>query len=162
MSDLTPPETTAMIPPISGIAEIRTDVFTNTRSLFAKQAFAAGDVVSDFYWSEILAEPSYLTVQIGENQHVELLPKFLECVNHSCDPNVFFDTNNTRLIAIKPIANGEELVFFYPSAEWDMDQPFNCHCGTAQCIGYIAGAKYLTPAQKAKYRFTDFIRQKLA
>ena len=49
-----------------------------------------------------------------------------------------------------------------PSAEWDMDRPFNCKCGSEQCIGYIAGAKHLTKMQMANYRFTGFIKQKLA
>lgn len=42
---------------------------------------------------------------------------------------------------------GEELTFFYPSTEWDMDQGFNCFCGSENCLGYIGGAKHMTPAQ---------------
>lgn len=42
---------------------------------------------------------------------------------------------------------GEELTFFYPSTEWDMDQGFSCFCGTGSCLGYIGGAKHMTPGQ---------------
>lgn len=33
------------------------------------------------------------------------------------------------------------MTFAYFSTEWFMDQPFNCLCGSAKCIGEITGAK---------------------
>jgi hypothetical protein len=42
---------------------------------------------------------------------------------------------------------GEELTFFYPSTEWNMDQGFSCFCGTDSCLGYIGGAKNMQVAQ---------------
>jgi len=162
MPSLITPENSTIEFPSSGFAEIRTDVVTNNRSLFAKKDFNINEVISDFYWTEVFKEPNYLTVQIGENQHIELLPSFLECTNHSCNPNTFFDTDRRQLVCIKQIKKGDEITFFYPSAEWDMDRPFYCSCGSEQCIGYIAGAKYLTKMQQAHYRFTGFIQQKLA
>jgi hypothetical protein len=42
---------------------------------------------------------------------------------------------------------GEELTFFYPSTEWDMDQGFSCFCGSKACLGYISGAKHMDAAQ---------------
>ena len=127
----------------SGFAEIRTDVITGNRSLFSKKAFEANEVISAFYWDKVFETPTYLTVQIGENEHVELLPTFLETVNHSCEPNCFFDTTKKQLICLIPIEKGDELTFFYPSAEWDMDQPFACVCGSEHCVGMVRGAKYL-------------------
>lgn len=144
------------------IAEVRTDILANNRSLFSRKNFAAGEIISEFGWRAMYSTPSYLTVQLSETEHVELFPEYLECINHSCDPNCFFDTNTLQLIALKPIQDGDELGFFYPSAEWDMDQSFQCNCGSTACVGEIKGAKYLTDAQLRKYRFTDFIQQKLA
>ena len=143
------------------LSEVRTDVTTGHRSLFSKKVFHPDDVISHFYWEEVRNTPTYLTVQIGEDRHVELLPTYLECANHSCHPNAFFDTTKKQLVCIRPIQVAEEITFFYPSAEWDMDQPFDCHCKSSECIGHIAGAKYLSPDQTQHYRFTDFIRQKL-
>jgi hypothetical protein len=145
----------------SDIAEIRTNLVKKHRSLYARKKFRANQLIVEFSWTEIHVKPNYLTVQIGENEHIELLPEYLECINHSCDPNSFFDTTNKRLIALKPIAAGEEITFFYPSAEWDMDQIFQCLCNCSNCLGIIKGAKYLDDATAKKYRFTDFIRQKL-
>ena len=42
---------------------------------------------------------------------------------------------------------GEEMTFFYPSTEWDMDQGFDCFCGSEVCLGYIGGAKHMKPSQ---------------
>jgi hypothetical protein len=145
----------------TGIAEIRTDVNTGVRSLFAKQSFNANDVISNFDWDEVYKTPTYLTVQIGESEHIELKPIFLECINHSCEPNAFFDVTNKKLVCIKPIEAGEELTFFYPSAEWNMDQPFECYCGSKECIGFVRGALHLNQNERNHYRFTDFIQQKL-
>jgi SET domain len=144
-----------------GIAEVRTDVNTGIRSLFAKQSFNVNDVISNFSWEEEFETPTYLTVQIDEKKHIELQPKFLECINHSCEPNAFFDTSKKQLICLKAINAGEEFTFFYPSAEWNMDQPFECLCGSKTCIGFVRGALHLKENERSHYRFTDFIQQKL-
>jgi hypothetical protein len=145
----------------SDIAEIRTNLVKKHRSLYARKKFRPNQLIVEFNWTEIHATPTYLTVQVGENEHIELFPEYLECINHSCDPNSFFDTSSKRLVALKAIAPGEEITFFYPSTEWDMDQIFKCHCNCSNCLGIIKGAKYLDKAAVRKYRFTDFINQKL-
>ncbi|NOT76336.1 MAG: SET domain-containing protein-lysine N-methyltransferase [Cyclobacteriaceae bacterium] len=146
----------------SEVAEKRTDATHGHRSLFSKENFSKEDVIADFYWDNIYPTPTYLTVQISEHEHILLRPEYLECINHSCDPNAFFDTTRKQLIAVKSIEKGEQFTFFYPSAEWDMDQPFQCQCGSKNCIGMIKGAKYLPENVLSFYRFTDFIKGKLA
>lgn len=64
-------------------------------------------------------------------------------INHSCDPNEFFNMSDLTLIALKDIQENDELKFFYPSTEWDMIQPFECSCNNSECLGRIAGARYL-------------------
>jgi hypothetical protein len=44
-----------------------------------------------------------------------LNPEWLQYINHSCDPNVAFDTAAFKLIALKDVKPGDELCFFYPS-----------------------------------------------
>ena len=148
--------------PASQIVEVYTDKSTGNRSLFSKTAFRVHEPISDFYWSAVYPEPSYLTVQIGEAAHISLMPSFLACVNHSCHPNSFFDPEQKQLVCIKPIAAGEEITFFYPSSEWSMTQPFDCYCASPFCLHHIAGARYLSPEQQKRYRFTPFIQKKLA
>jgi len=109
-----------------------------------------------------LLTPTYLTVQVGVSKHITLQPEFLQYINHSCDPNVFFDTTAMKLIALKKVNANEELTFFYPSTEWKMTQSFNCYCGSSNCIGEIKGAFYLPRSVRENYRFTDFIQQLMA
>jgi len=143
------------------VAEIRVDPASGSRSLFSKKAFKKNEVIIEFMAKKVRSTPTYLTVQINDDVHIELLPECLACANHSCDPNCFFDTTRMEFVAIKDIPPGEEFTFFYPSAEWDMDRPFQCNCGSPDCIGIIQGALYLTPDIIQKYRFTEFIQQKL-
>jgi hypothetical protein len=143
------------------VAEIRIDPITQYRSLFTKKAFKANEVIIGFMARAEHKTPNYLTVQIAEDRHIELFPECLECANHSCDPNCFFDTTSMEFVTLRAIKAGEELKFFYPSAEWDMDQAFPCNCGSPDCVGMIKGAKYLSKEQQRRYRFTDFIQQKL-
>jgi hypothetical protein len=131
-------------------------------ALHATQYIAAGEVISFFNAKETFTRPSYLTVQVGVQQHITLMPEFLQYINHSCNPNVFFDTTLMQLICIRPIAKSEELRFFYPSTEWQMDQPFVCNCGANNCLQLIQGAAYLSNSAIAQHRFTDFIKQQLA
>lgn len=144
------------------IAEIRIDAKQNSRSLYSRKNFSQGDLIAGFGAKETFAQPTYLTVQVGDNEHIELLPEYLECINHSCNPNCFFDTATFELIALRDIAVDEELTFFYPSTEWDMDQAFKCTCGSKNCIGLVKGARYLSPENISRYRFTDFINRKFA
>ncbi|HEX3024996.1 MAG TPA: SET domain-containing protein-lysine N-methyltransferase [Chitinophagaceae bacterium] len=144
-----------------GFAEIVQNSFTQQRSLHAFSAFNAGDILCSFSAGKTLSQPTYLTVQVDEEKHITLHPEFLQYINHSCNPNVFFDTTSFRLIALTNIEAGDEFTFFYPSTEWNMAQPFNCFCNTAKCLHQIQGAVYLDDAVLKQYRLTDFIQQQI-
>jgi hypothetical protein len=144
-----------------GVAEVILNRQTGQYSLHAEQSFEPGEVISPFQAGEICSTPNYLTVQTGINRHITLIPEFLQYINHSCQPNAFFDTDRMELVALKPIGIKEEISFFYPSTEYDMAQPFLCFCGSQDCLRNIRGAKYLSEEIQNKYRFTGFIRQLL-
>jgi hypothetical protein len=145
-----------------GIAEKRQKLSNEQNALFATKAFKPGDIIADFSAGTIAAEPTYLTVQVGVRKHITLQPEFLQYINHSCDPNVFFDTSTMQLVALKELQPEDEMMFFYPSTEWRMTQSFSCYCGSPKCIGKIRGAAYLSQELQSQYRFTDFIQQQLA
>jgi len=109
-----------------------------------------------------LATPTYLTVQINADSHILLYPEELQYINHSCDPNVYFDLERMAIICLRDIAAGEEITFFYPSTEWIMIQPFACHCGAAACRGLVQGAAHMDPAVLRQYRLNKHILAKLA
>ena len=57
--------------------------------------------------------------------------------NHSCDPNTRYEGLN--VVATRNIARGEELTLNYASFLDEHMEPFECHCGSPQCLGYITG-----------------------
>ncbi|MEN9684465.1 MAG: hypothetical protein RLZZ28_251 [Bacteroidota bacterium] len=144
-----------------GFADIMENGVTGEKSLHATSFFDTGEIICAFAAEKTLDTPTYLTLQTGKNKHITLSPGFLQYVNHSCEPNVFFDTSLMKLQALKEIQPGDEFVFFYPSTEWEMIQPFECFCGTQTCLHKIQGAAHLTAAQIKKFRLTDFILEQL-
>lgn len=144
------------------IAEVRQRISNEQNALFALRSYQPGDVIADFSAGTISAQPTYLTVQVSIGKHITLQPEFLQYINHSCDPNVFFNTSTMQVIALKPLQVEDELTFFYPSTEWKMTQSFKCYCGSSICIGDIRGAAFLSKEAVRNYRLTDFIQQQLA
>ncbi len=144
------------------IAEVRQKLVNKQNALFALRSFQPGEMIEEFSAGTIAAEPTYLTVQVDRGKHITLQPEFLQYINHSCAPNVFFNTTTMQVVALKEIEAGEEMVFFYPSTEWKMTQSFTCYCGSPACLGEIKGAAYLSKEALKQYRLTDFIQQQLA
>ena len=144
------------------LVEVREATTTGHKSLVATCACKSDDVLCAFSARETFSEANRLTIQIGINRHITLRPEFLQYTNHSCAPNIFFDTTMMQVIALKAIKPGDELTFFYPSTEWDMAQPFACHCGESRCLRYINGAAYMAPDVLRQHRLTAFIQQQIA
>ncbi|MEO8403149.1 MAG: SET domain-containing protein-lysine N-methyltransferase [Chitinophagaceae bacterium] len=142
-------------------AVVRQNVDNDQKAFFAQRTYEPGHVVAEFSAGDVLSHPTYLTVQVGIDKHIMLQPEHLQYINHSCDPNVFFDTYTMKVIALKPISEGDEMTFFYPSTEWDMSQPFKCHCGCSNCLGEIRGAAHIKPEIIKGYTLTRFIQQQL-
>ncbi|PYH92905.1 hypothetical protein BO71DRAFT_11379 [Aspergillus ellipticus CBS 707.79] len=92
------------------------------------------------------SKKAYTSVQTGRDSHIELNSDLVFC-NHSCDPTVEFDMEKmeVRVVQGRDLREGDPLTFFYPSTEWEMDQPFECTCGAqgGKCQGWITGAKGL-------------------
>ncbi|MBS1927734.1 MAG: SET domain-containing protein-lysine N-methyltransferase [Chitinophagaceae bacterium] len=131
------------------------------KSLISDIRIPKDSILCGFGSRAILESPNYLTLQVELRKHILLFPEVLQYINHSCEPNVFFDTTAMQLIALKEILPGEELCFFYPSTEWDMDRSFLCNCRTGSCLGLIRGAQYLPIETLTRYRLTDFIKSQL-
>ena len=64
------------------------------------------------------------------------------------------------LVALRPIKQGEEVTFFYPSTEWEMSEPIDCICGSKDCLGQFKGAAYLGYDNLIKYRLSDHVINK--
>lgn len=144
-----------------GFATLYENIDTKEKSLHATVPYRNGDVFATFESLETLLSPNRFTVQVNDGTHIILQPEFLQYINHSCNPNVFFDTAKMELSCLDDIAAGDEFTFFYPSTEWAMAEPFNCFCGANDCLHEIQGASFLPQEIIPNYKFTDFIIQKL-
>jgi len=142
-------------------ANVLLDNETNQKALFAAVSFNPGDVICSFQANITQSYATYLTVQTGVDRHITLKPEFLQYINHSCSPNVFFNTTTMELVCLQAMQPGDEFTFFYPSTEWEMAQPFVCNCGSAACLQLINGASHLSVETLSKYKLTDFIRQQV-
>lgn len=129
------------------------------RSLITKQAYKRGEIICDIPTEKVINKANRYTVQIGRDQHTEVGK--LSALNHSCDPNVILDTENLKMIARRDIEEGEELSFFYPSTEWEMDAPFICLCGSSNCIHVVAGARFLPLSTLENHYLNRHIREKM-
>ncbi|HMK02844.1 MAG TPA: SET domain-containing protein-lysine N-methyltransferase [Ferruginibacter sp.] len=134
---------------------------SNQKSLHAAVSFSPGDLISTFGAGVTQTYATYLTVQTGAERHITLMPEFLQYINHSCLPNVFFNTTTMQLVCLTPLQPGDELTFFYPSTEWEMAQPFVCNCGNRECLQLINGASHLSVGTLSRYQLTDFIKQQV-
>ena len=126
------------------------------RTLVTKQEYKKGEIICDIPSEDLHDKPNRFTVQIARDKHTNVGK--LAALNHSCDPNVFLDTEKMRMVACRDIAKGEELYFFYPSTEWEMDAPFICLCGNSNCIHVVAGARFLPLSTLENHYLNPHIR----
>ena len=107
---------------------------------------------------ELASLPSRHSVQIDTDVHVApaaaaagqhpLDHGYWRYLNHSCDPNATL--RGRALLALRDIAANDDVTFDYNPTEWDMAEPFACHCGSAVCLGTIRGFAHLSPAHRAR------------
>jgi hypothetical protein len=146
----------------NGFAEVWKNEINGQQSLHATRSFMPGDVICSFHAGTVSSVVTYLTVQVDDEKHITLQPEFLQYINHSCSPSVFFDTSLMQLVCLSEVQPGDEFTFFYPSTEWEMVQPFTCYCGSANCLTTIKGASHISDEVLSEYRLTDFIKRKLS
>jgi hypothetical protein len=127
------------------------------RSLVTKRAYAKGEVICEIPIDKVVDQPNRFTVQIDRDKHTDVGK--LAALNHSCDPNVILDTENLLVHACKEIGEGDELSFFYPATEWEMDAPFICLCGSSSCIHVVAGARFLPLSTLENHFLNKHIRE---
>lgn len=125
--------------------------------LITTQAFVKGQLIYKINDYRLTDKPTYRSIQIASGQHIEDIG-IIVYLNHSCDPSTIVDTTTLTIRAARNLAAGEELTFFYPSTEWDMDRPFVCLCGSPGCVRLVAGARYLSVETLARYYINQHVR----
>jgi SET domain-containing protein len=85
-----------------------------------------------------LSEPEKMHLdKIGENEY-EVIESPGCYVNHSCEPNV--EEKDRAGYALKEVKKGEEITIDYDKIAY-LEKPFECHCGSRSCRGFVRGRK---------------------
>ncbi len=88
------------------------------------------------------------------------LPEPGDLINHSCAPNCGM-RNATQVVAMRPIAIGEEITFDYSMSDASDYDEFDCECGTPQCRKRITGNDWKLPELQMRYQgmFSPYIQR---
>lgn len=111
----------------------------------------------------------FTTVQIEDKGHMKFENEF-EYMNHSCAPTAALviavqpsGETHVNVKVLKKILPGDDITFFYPATEWEMDEPFECWCKADTCTKYVQGSKHIPrdtlEANKDVWGLTDYILQ---
>jgi uncharacterized protein len=137
------------------------------QGVFAARAFHPGQAILVLNGpilgrAEVMAlggEGAY-AVQTGADEYVDLASpgRFL---NHSCDPNAGLARDRV-LIALRPIAPGEEIRFDYSTTmscdRWTM----SCRCEEALCRRVILAFQHLPPIIQNRYLQLGIVQRFIA
>lgn len=75
---------------------------------------------------------------------------FWRFANHACEPTAVL--RGREVHSLRPLGALEEITFHYATLEYELAEPFQCHCGAANCEGVIRGFRYLAPADRLRLR----------
>jgi len=115
------------------------------KGVFAIEPIDAGEWV--IMLSPVFDEqPSRHSIQVGEHRHQAYTGETDDFVNHSCMPNARVDTENLRLVAVRPVTAGEEITIDYEASEWDLAEPFKCLCDGQ--VRVVRGFRHLSAAEQ--------------
>ncbi|KAI4235520.1 MAG: hypothetical protein LQ352_008085 [Teloschistes flavicans] len=122
----------------------------------------AGSLFSPITGHFFIKHRTWPSVEAPNGTHIDLSSD-LFYVNHSCAPSLEYDVNKmeVRVSKYEDLHKDDLLTFFYPSTEWHMVQPFECHCRKRSCLGTIRGARELGKAKLAGYWLNAHINERL-
>ena len=153
--------------------EVR-DSSIHGKGLFAKQAFAAGEVVAvkgghiltRQQWTTLERQLGPAEIQISEELFIapagqEQRDGCMLYTNHSCDPNITIQ-GQIVFIAMRDITPGEELTHDWATTD-DLDYVMECKCGSPLCRRTVTGKDWMKKELQEKYKgwFCWFIQRKL-
>ena len=105
------------------------------------------------------------TVQIDEGLYLapfSLDGEPADYINHSCNPNAGI-RGQISLVAMRPIAVGEEITFDYAMADSTPYDEFPCACGAPTCRGQVSGNDWQRPELWQRYKgyFSAYLEKRI-
>ena len=134
------------------------------KAVFAARAFADGEALLRFSGPRVRRVPAGSHgaddryVQVGADEYLGPSGRVDDLINHSCAPNagLRFDNGGVLLVALRPIAAGEEVSWDYSTTLKDSDWRMACDCRAPECRRVIGNFDTL-PADRQRW----FIQRKL-
>ncbi len=95
----------------------------------------------------------------GQLSMEEVLKDDAFFMNHSCDPNVWYEGD--CLVARRDIAPGEEITYDYGTDFTAFDRGFSCRCGSPQCRGTLRKDDWMMLREKyGEEHLAPYLRRK--
>lgn len=141
--------------------------------LFAAEPLAPGEllaiwggaVVSTDELLRLSERERFHSLQVAEEFHLAPGPATepADFVNHSCAPNAGIQ-GQISLVALRPIAAGEEICYDYATTDSYRGLEFGCNCGAPACRKQISGDDWRRPELQARYAgaFSSYLQQLIA
>lgn len=126
------------------------------RGLFAGRAYLPGELILVFFGTRFDRTHGIHDTESGANLlqtgwRTYILPEPPAIfANHSCNPNTGLKKGR-RLVAIRPIAVGEEIRFDYSTTMAEDFWTMACRCDDPACRGVVRDFKYLPHDVQARY-----------
>lgn len=127
------------------------------RGVFARRAIRRGELIAVFDgppldddfdgWNDDLLHHA---IQVGPKLWRDSRG-LARLINHSCDPNCGIKRLN-RIVAMRPIAPGEEITWDYEMTEKSDWFRMKCRCGSPLCRGRIGHYRNMPRHVRRKYR----------
>ncbi|WP_228275215.1 SET domain-containing protein [Stakelama tenebrarum] len=137
------------------------------KAVFAARAFAEGERLMEFTGRLLPADqvPRFAHgstdryVQVTRDHYMGPSGGLDDFVNHSCDPNtgLRFVEDRVFLIAIRPIAAGEEIAWDYSTTLFESNWHMICGCRSTQCRRVIGNFGSLPPDRQEYYRSHNLV-----
>ena len=139
--------------------------------LFAGSFIPAGELL--IYWNgrrvtrsdiDALSLDTPKLLQMDDDEFdftvLEVLPQ--DNLNHSCEPNCGFTSNN-GVVSIRDIQPGEEVVIDYAMCESTAMDEFECECGTRECRTQVTGTDWQSEVLQERYNgfFMPYLQRRI-
>jgi uncharacterized protein len=153
--------------------QMRTSQEKGGAGVFAIESVPAGEVLA--VWGGVVVPgarlPEYSRYAQTHGLQVEddlfLLPLTeddpSDYFNHSCDPNAGLSGQIT-LVAMRPIAEGEEICFDYAMSDSNPYDEFECGCGRPNCRGWVKAEDWQNPVLQQRYQgfFSPYLQRRIS
>jgi SET domain-containing protein len=151
--------------------EIREEKTIEGRGMFARQPIKKGDIITIWGGDVVPTEdfknlPEYQKRQSAQVEDgfylVSSKPGPGDFINHSCDPNAGLN-GQIVIVAMRDIAQGEEVCIDYSMCDSTPGEDFECACGAPNCRRTVTSEDWKLPDLRRRYAgyFSPYLQREI-